>query len=311
MKTIIADKVNEYIVTENDDNQRLDNLLIKLLKHVPKSHIYQIIRSGQVRVNKKRSKPESKLIINDIVRIPPLNNIAVEYSNNYIPEENFATLYEDEYYLIINKPAKVACHGGSGINYGVIEQMRKTRSNLKFLELAHRLDKDTSGILILAKKRLSLIKIQELIRNRVLKKNYLALVVGIIKDNKRNIKLPLYKYITKNGEKRVKVDSIKGQVAETVITLVQKINKFSLVRANIKTGRTHQIRVHLQAIGYPIVMDDKYGNDLVNKELQLLGLKRMFLHASEIEFIHPFTNKLINIKCDLSNELKMFMTKLH
>lgn len=310
MKTIIANKVNEYIITENDDNQRLDNLLIKLLKNIPKSHIYRIIRNGQVRVNKKRVKPESKLVINDVVRIPPLNNIRSERPNIFIPPKDFTILYEDEYYLIINKPAKIACHGGSGINYGVIEQMRHTRNNLKFLELAHRLDKDTSGILILAKKRLALVKIQELIKDRLLKKNYLALVIGTLKENKKNIQLPLFKYTTKDGEKRVRVDHIKGQTAETVITLVKKVGQFSLIKANIKTGRTHQIRVHLQSIGYPIVMDDKYGNDDVNRDLQLLGLKRMFLHAFEIEFIHPFTNKLLNIKCDLADELKIFMDQL-
>jgi 23S rRNA pseudouridine955/2504/2580 synthase len=310
MESTTRNKVREYIVTEGDELQRLDNLLIKILKNIPKSHIYRIIRSGEVRINKKRAKPENKVTLNDIIRIPPINNLVEEKINNFIPTENFVTLYEDEYYLIINKPSKIACHGGSGVNYGIIEQMRKTRTNLKFLELAHRLDRDTSGILILAKKRLALTKIQELIKTRQLKKNYLALVCGFIKENKKIIKLPLYKYNTKEGERRVRVDHNNGVEAETIITLVEKFDKFTLLKANIKTGRTHQIRVHLQSIGHPIIMDDKYGLESENKYSQQLGLKRMFLHAYEIEFIHPFSHNIINIKCELPEELTLFIHKI-
>jgi 23S rRNA pseudouridine955/2504/2580 synthase len=311
MTPILENKVNEYIVTASDENQRLDNLLIKLLKDIPKSYIYRIIRQGEVRINKKRAKPDNKVAINDIIRIPPINYLSTTTKHNkYIPKEVFITLYEDEYYLIINKPAKIACHGGSGIDYGVIEQMRTTRTNLKFLELAHRLDKDTSGILILAKKRLALTKIQEIIKNRQIKKCYIALVFGEIRQNKITIKLPLYKYTTKNGERRVRVEHNQGLYAETTITLIKQLDKFALVKANIKTGRTHQIRVHMQSIHHPIVLDDKYGLDDINKTALQLGLNRMFLHASEIEFIHPFTNQIINIQSKIPQELENFIKKL-
>ena len=311
MSTFSKNQINFYIVTEKDDNQRLDNLLTKILKNVPKNYIFKIIRSGEVRINKKRAEFNSKVCLNDIIRIPPIE--IVESSPNeqtkHIPQANFNILFEDEYYLIIDKPSGIACHGGSGVSFGVIEQLRNTYPNAKFLELAHRIDRDTSGILVLAKKRQALVKFQELISNSGLKKIYLALVIGEIKDQLRNVKAPLYKYVTKDGERRVRVDKELGQFSHSIFSVISKFKNYTLVEANIKTGRTHQIRVHLQYIGFPIAMDNKYGNFEINKKLPKLGLKRMFLHAHEIEFTHPITMKPMKIVSQLSKELQHFIDK--
>jgi 23S rRNA pseudouridine955/2504/2580 synthase len=300
--------VNLYLVSENDENQRLDNLLTKLFKDVPKSHIYRIIRGGEVRVNKKRVEANYKVQLNDSVRIPPLFiNKPSQTAPNYIPQANFPILFEDEYYLIINKPNGVACHGGSGISFGVIEQLRHSLTNLKFLELAHRLDRETSGVLILAKKRSALVQLQEIIRNGKLSKQYLALTCGNWQDQSKHVKLPLYKYVTKEGERRVKVDHENGQEAYTIFKVVQKFTSSTLVNANLKTGRTHQIRVHLQHLGHPIVGDEKYGDFELNKKFYKAGCKRMFLHAYKVEFIHPILNTNLSIEAPLPNNLADFL----
>ncbi len=311
MNNFSNNQVNFYTVTEKDDTQRLDKLLCKILKDVPKSYIYKIIRNGEVRINKKRAEISSKVLINDLIRIPPIETTGIPPKNNtHIPNAEFPILFEDDAFLIINKPSGVACHGGSGVSFGVIEQLRKTRVTDKFLELAHRLDRDTSGILILAKKRQALIKLQELIRGNKIKKHYLALTLGCIPENTRIVKAPLYKYMTKEGERRVCVDSENGQYAYTTFTILNRYANFTLVDANIKTGRTHQIRVHLQHIGHPIAMDDKYGDFDLNKQLIKLGLRRMFLHAHKIEFTHPITNVNISIVSELPLILKKFIQDL-
>jgi 23S rRNA pseudouridine955/2504/2580 synthase len=312
MSSFSKNQINFYTVTEKDDMQRLDNLLCKILKDVPKSYIYRIIRSGEVRVNKKRAEAKSKVVLNDIIRIPPVlvNETPTNPNKTYIPEANFTVLFEDDYFLIIDKPSGVACHGGSGISFGVIEQLRKTRETAKFLELAHRLDRDTSGVLVLAKKRQALVEFQQLSKNNKIKKYYMALALGECKDNTRNVKAPLYKYTTKEGERRVRVDKDLGQFSYTVFSILNKYKNFSLVKADIKTGRTHQIRVHLQHLGFPIAMDDKYGDFEMNKYLYKTGLKRMFLHAYEIEFMHPITSQPINIKASLPSDLENFLNKL-
>lgn len=309
MNEINHNQVNFYTATENDEEQRLDNLLIKILKGVPKSHIYRIIRNGEVRVNKGRCDVSNKINIGDIVRIPPIRIATKEAGQQYIPATTFPILYEDEYYLIINKPNGVACHGGSGVSFGVIEQLRKT-DQYKFLELVHRLDKETSGVLILAKKRSALVGLQELMKNNQVTKEYYALTLGAWRDDKRNVKAPIFKYTNKEGERRVRIDKENGQFAHTIFTVLKKFSNFTLVNADLQTGRTHQIRIHTQHLGFPIAGDDKYGDFETNKSLIKLGLKRMFLHAHHINFKHPINNQNIDIKCELPKELDFFCNTL-
>lgn len=309
MNEIKQNEVNFYTVTESDENQRLDNLLIKILKGVPKSHIHRIIRSGEVRINKLKSTNNDKVHENDIIRIPPIRisqNVQIEKK---IPSAKFPVLYEDNYYLIIDKPNGIACHGGSGVSYGVIEQLRQTGDH-KFLELAHRLDKETSGILIIAKKRLALVEIQELIKNNQVKKEYYALTVGEWKDEKRNLKAPITKFINKEGERRVKIDKLEGKFSHTIFTVEEKYSGYTLVNADLQTGRTHQIRIHCQFLGFPIAGDDKYGDFELNKSLYKKNLKRMFLHAHHLNFTHPITLENIDIKSPLPSDLVHFCDTL-
>lgn len=305
MNEINQNQVNFYTATESDDNQRLDNLLIKILKGVPKSHIYRIIRSGEVRINKSRSNANDKVSCGDLLRIPPIKIAERHESEVHIPASTFPILFEDEHYLIINKPQGTACHGGSGVSFGVIEQLRKTEQ-YKFLELAHRLDKETSGILILAKKRLALVGIQELMKHNLLTKEYYALTLGVWRDDKRNLKAPILKYNNKDGEKRVRIDQLEGKFAQTIFTVIKKFAEFTLVNADLQTGRTHQIRIHCQHLGFPIAGDDKYGDFDKNKHLAKTGLKRMFLHAHHVKFTHPITQQIINVECPLTKELQAF-----
>ncbi|MBP9742580.1 MAG: RluA family pseudouridine synthase [Burkholderiales bacterium] len=308
MTTILSKNcVNFHLVNENDENQRLDNLLKRLLKDVPKAHIYRIIRNGEVRINKKRCEVNHKVQLGELIRIPPITTTPKATAPQMAPKAHFPIIYEDDYYLVINKPDGVACHGGSGISFGVIEQLRQTYNKLKFLELAHRLDRDTSGILILAKKRRALVELQELIRNGQVKKNYWALTHGIWKDSIRNIKAPLFKYLTPDGERRVRVDRDNGQFAHTIFSVVQNYANYTLVNADLKTGRTHQIRVHLQYIGYPIVGDNKYGDFEHNRLLIKNGFKRMFLHAHRVEFIHPITQVKLELEAKLPSNLQVFL----
>ncbi len=308
MNNFSKNQVNFYTVTEKDENQRLDNLLVKILKGVPKSHVYRIIRSGEIRVNKKRYTANDKLVIGDLIRIPPIQTKSV--TPNFVPSNTFPILFEDDYFLIIDKPDGVACHGGSGVSFGIIEQLRKSYPNAKFLELAHRLDKETSGILILAKKRSALVGIQDLIKNNQVKKHYLALTNGVWDSTTKNVKQPLFKYLTKDGERRVRVDRENGQFSQTIFKVITKYKNYTLVKAELKTGRTHQIRVHLQCSGYPILGDVKYGDFELNKELIKTGFKRMFLHAFHLEFIHPITDQIITIESQLPKELKVFVDGL-
>lgn len=309
MNEIKQNEVNFYTATESDDNQRLDNLLIKILKGVPKSHIHRIIRSGEVRINKQKSTNNDKVHENDIIRIPPIRISINAQIEKIIPSAKFPILYEDNYYLIIDKPNGIACHGGSGVSYGVIEQLRRT-GEYKFLELAHRLDKETSGILILAKKRQALVEIQELIKNNQVRKEYYALTSGEWKDEKRNLKAPITKFINKDGERRVKIDKLDGKFAHTIFTVQKKYSGYTLVNADLQTGRTHQIRIHCQFLGFPIVGDDKYGNFELNKTLYKENLKRMFLHAHHLNFTHPITSNNIDIKSTLPSDLVYFCNTL-
>ena len=325
MKThaISKDSVSLITVAEHEAGQRLDNYLIKILKGVPKSHIHRIIRAGEVRLNKKRCKPDSRIQTGDLLRIPPVRTAEKQRSSENhaqaVPAREFTIIYEDEALLVIDKPAGTAVHGGSGVSFGVIEQIRRARPEARYLELVHRLDKDTSGLLMIAKKRSALVKLHEAIRNDHPKKIYLALGVGKLPNDSFHVKLPLFKYTGAQGEKMVRV-SEDGQSAHTIFRVLNRfsddllhqvgLSHLTLVQATLKTGRTHQIRVHLQSQQCPIAGDERYGDYQANKRLQKLGLKRMFLHAAELHLDHPLTGEKLILKAPLPQDLAQFVLML-
>jgi 23S rRNA pseudouridine955/2504/2580 synthase len=266
-----APEVSWVRVDEDGDGQRLDNFLIKRLKGVPKTHVYRVIRSGEVRVNKGRASADTRLSLGDEVRVPPVRvsqTSAGQPQAAIAPPREFPVVMEDEALLVINKPAGVAVHGGSGVSSGVIEQLRQARPQARFLELVHRLDKETSGLLIIAKKRQALVLLQEQFRQRETGKTYLALVKGEWPRNKKVIDVALHKYLDAAGERRVRVvddDHDEGRRSITLVQVREAYTGFTLLEVTIKTGRTHQIRVHLASQGYPIVGDEKYGDFALNK----------------------------------------------
>ncbi|NEN75609.1 RluA family pseudouridine synthase [Pelistega sp. NLN82] len=288
------------------DGQRIDNFLVRHCKGVPKSHLYKAIRSGQVRVNKGRISSEYRLQVGDEVRIPPLR-MPDPTQKPIAPKAEFPIIYEDDAIIVINKPAGVAVHGGSGVSFGVIEQLRSARPESKFLELAHRLDKETSGLLIIAKKRSALVVLHDMMRQSEGHKYYLALVVGQWQAKRQEIKLPLYKYLTADGERRVRIDKEKGKYAHTIVTKVQSYSGYTLVGAQLKTGRTHQIRVHLASQGHPIVGDEKYGIDEVREQFFKRGFRRMFLHAYRLSFNHPLTGEKLILEAPLPKECQQLL----
>lgn len=307
-------------VDEASDGQRIDNFLAKTLKGVPKSHIYRILRSGEVRVNKGRIDASYKLMLNDVVRVPP---IRVATSEKVVMNEAATSvlqstiIFEDEAMLVIDKPAGFAVHGGSGVSRGVIEQLRLERPKAKFLELVHRLDRETSGVLMLAKKRTALVALHEMIRNNQTDKRYLMLVVGEWLDKKKRVSLDLQKYTLPNGERRVNVVTDKSkdkyneaQHSETIFYLKQAFVGYTLLEAQLVTGRTHQLRVQLAHLGFAIAGDDKYGDFTLNKSLAKQGLKRMFLHSAETKLKHPLSTEKMQLLAPLPAELTKFMNKL-
>jgi 23S rRNA pseudouridine955/2504/2580 synthase len=309
MNGLSKDSVSFVEIDESGESQRIDNFLFKYLKGVPKSHVYRILR-GEVRVNKKRIDQTYRLQLGDLLRIPPIRIAEKhEVEEIRIPAVEFPILYEDDAILAVNKPSGVAVHGGSGVSFGVIEQMRRARPQAKFLELVHRLDRETSGVLLLAKKRSALTAMHETMREGNSDKRYFALVLGHWKNAKQHVKLPLHKFDTAQGEKRVMVRE-DGQASHTIFALQKSWPEFSLLEAQLKTGRTHQIRVHLAHLGFPIAGDDKYGDFARNKELMKKGLKRMFLHAYSIAFNHPLTGEAIRLVAPLPRELESFIAKL-
>ncbi len=306
-------------VDEESAGQRLDNFLFRQLKGVPKTHVYRIIRSGGVRVNKGRAAADTRVAAGDVVRLPPvrISESVAQKLDKPAPPREFPVLYEDEHLIAIDKPAGVAVHGGSGVSFGVIEQLRQARPDAKLLELVHRLDRETSGILLVAKKRSALLKLQDQFRERETGKTYLALVVGAWPPNRKVIDQPLHKYLQADGERRVKVVSRDDPDGMRSITLVKvkavmpakaRVHDpgFTLLEVTIKTGRTHQIRVHLASAGHPIAGDDKYGDFELNKSLQKQGLRRMFLHAWRLQFDHPATGERIELLAPLPPDLKKF-----
>ena len=304
----MQNKQIQYIeIDDSSEDQRIDNFLFKLFKDVPKNHIFKIIRNGEVRVNKKRIKTLYKLKINDVVRIPPIDFIEKKEktpSTAFKPE----IIFEDEWLLVVNKPNGLAVHGGSGIDFGLIELMRHLNPEHRFLELVHRIDKNTSGIIVIAKKRSALRLMQELFRNKKIKKNYLVAVKGNWDLQKKEVILRLEKKQTPEGHHvNVVEDPLKGKLSKSIFYLVKKTPHKSLLSAQIITGRTHQIRVQLAFLGFPVLGDDKYGDFALNKKLHSSGLKRMFLHAHKLSFTHPFTEEKVELVADLPIELgKLF-----
>src|SRR3989339_1866708 len=310
MNDLRKESVTFLEVNENGADQRIDNFLFRHLKGVPKSHVYRILRGGEVRVNKKRVDQTYRLKLGDLLRIPPIR-VAEKHEPEqaHIPAVEFPIIYEDDALVVVNKPSGVAVHGGSGVSFGVIEQLRRARSQAKFLELVHRLDRETSGVLLLAKKRSALTAMHEIMREGNSDKRYFTLVLGQWKNARQHVKLPLHKFDTPQGEKRVMVRE-DGQASHTIFTLQKSWPEFSLLEAQLKTGRTHQIRVHLAHLGFPIAGDDKYGDFASNKTLMKQGLKRMFLHAHSIAFAHPLTGEPMHISAPLPAELASFIAKL-
>lgn len=283
--------VTHVVIGEEAQGQRLDNYLLRHCKGVPKSHVYRILRSGEVRVNSGRVDATYRLQLGDNVRIPPIR--IAERPQNEVEEAakarvDLPIIFEDDAMLVIDKPEGIAVHGGSGVSFGVIEALRRQRPQAKFLELAHRLDRETSGILLVGKKRLALTALHDMFREHGAgaDKRYLVLVKGRWMNNTQHVKAPLLKYLTDSGERRVSVHA-EGKASHTVFRLLARWPEMSLLEAQLKTGRTHQIRVHLAHLGFPILGDEKYGDFNLNKRLRPAGLKRMALHAWRMAFRHP------------------------
>ncbi|HQR03186.1 MAG: RluA family pseudouridine synthase [Proteobacteria bacterium] len=307
MNDLSKDSATLLEVGEEEAGQRIDNFLLRIAKGAPKSHIYRILRSGEVRVNKGRIGPDYRLRAGDRVRVPPIR--LSEKRPVAVPAREFALVYEDDALIVIDKPAGVAVHGGSGVSFGIIEQLRQARPQARLLELAHRLDRETSGLLIVAKKRSALTRLHDQFREGGISKRYLALVRGRWMNPRQHIRHPLHKYLTEDGERRVRV-SAEGKEAHSIVRLLARWENFSLVEVELKTGRTHQIRVHLSHAGYPLAGDDKYGDFALNKNLQKAGLKRMFLHAAHLALPHPLQGEDLSLAAPLPPELAAFLEQL-
>ncbi len=305
-------RVQMVTVDENNDGQRLDNFLIAQLRGVPRSWVYRVLRRGEVRVNKGRCKPSRRLQIGDVVRIPPVRvsaKAANSPSRELTNKIDKSVLYEDNLLLIINKPTGVAVHGGSGLAHGVIEILRAARPESSFLELAHRLDRETSGCLMLAKKRSALRRLQELQRDAKIEKRYLALLAGRTRKGRWRVDFPLRKNTLQGGERVVRVDP-EGKPAATVFRKLEQFGDAMLVEATLETGRTHQIRVHAAANGTPILGDEKYGDAEANRAFRALGLRRLFLHAASLRFDWPECQGGFQIQATLPTELQSVVETL-
>jgi 23S rRNA pseudouridine955/2504/2580 synthase len=307
-KEISSDSATLLEVGEEAVGQRIDNYLLRLAKGVPKSHVYRILRSGEVRVNKGRIGADYRLCEGDVVRVPPIR-VAATTAKSAAPARDFDVVFEDEALIVLDKPSGTAVHGGSGVSFGVIEQLRRARPQAKFLELAHRLDRETSGLLMVAKKRAALTRLHDMFRAGAISKRYLALVKGRWLNPTQHVRLSLHKYLTGDGERRVSV-AAEGKEAHSIVRLKARWENFSLVEVELKTGRTHQIRVHLSHLGFPIAGDDKYGDFALNRELQKVGLKRMFLHAATLSLCHPLGGEPVSLEAPLPVELRNFVARI-
>jgi 23S rRNA pseudouridine955/2504/2580 synthase len=316
------EKATFVIVDEASETQKIDNFLLKILKNVPKSHIYKILRSGEVRVNKKRVDTTYRLQIDDEVRIPPIA-VEGERAPHVIEPKQQQTawldtnvIFEDDALLAINKPSGYAVHGGSGLNFGVIELIRHARPKAKFLELVHRIDRETSGILLIAKKRSALVNMHDMMRHNRIEKKYTMMVEGEWTDPKKTVELMLKKTFTQGGERRVNViedddHDEDQQLSKSIFYLKKVLGPYSLLEAKLITGRTHQLRVQLSHLGFPILGDGKYGDFKLNKLLEKKGLKRMFLHAFSMKMKHPITEEPLELKAPLPRELDAFVSQCH
>ncbi len=291
-------------VGEEAAAQRIDNFLLRRLKGVPKSHVYRVLRSGEVRVNSGRVKPDYRLRQGDRVRVPPVR--IAERTNKAPPRPaEFPIVFEDPALLVIDKPAGVAVHGGSGVSFGVIESLRAARPEAKSLELAHRLDRDTSGLLVVAKKRSALVELHRMLRDGEVEKIYVAAVKGVPAKKQFEIRESLHKHVTASGERRVSVKE-NGLAAITKVRRLAKSADFSVLEVGLMTGRTHQIRVHLAHAGHPVLGDDKYGDFELNRALARQGVKRLMLHAQKLAFRHPLDGKQIRLESSLPSDMARF-----
>ena len=301
-------------IDDNHAGQRIDNFLMTRLKGVPKSHVYRILRTGQVRLNGGRIPAGRRLVAGDVVRMPPLRTGLHEHAVLPLAEGfrrrlESSILLEDSEILVINKPARIAVHGGSGLALGIIEGLRRARGEEKFLELVHRLDRDTSGCLVIAKKRSALRCLHQQFRENQVGKEYLALLDGHWKETSRTIAVALEKNVLQSGERLVKA-SDQGKAAVTRFRRRHSYREWTLVEAEPETGRTHQIRVHAQCLGYPIAGDERYGSPERLREAHRIGLRRLFLHASRVSFAHPATGQRLSLEAPLDPELQQFLTAL-
>ncbi|VAY02462.1 Ribosomal large subunit pseudouridine synthase C [Arsenophonus endosymbiont of Aleurodicus dispersus] len=311
---IIHNQVQFVTINNDQAGQRIDNFLFTRLKGIPKSRIYRLIRKGEVRINNGRINPEYKVQAGDFIRIPPVrlakkqkNVISAKLGKVAILTDYI--LYEDQYLLVLNKPSGMAVHGGSGVNFGVIEALRALHPEAHFLELVHRLDLETSGVLLIAKKRSALRALHQQLSQKKIQKQYVALVKGQWPSHIKVIQVPLLKVISQNGERIVKVNS-NGKYSETYFQIKERISNATLVNAFPITGRTHQIRVHAQYAKHPIAYDNRYGDPNFDKELTFTGLKRLFLHASSLIFIHPVTGEKLTFNAPLDQQLKICLALL-
>jgi len=318
MNELRNNAVSEVAIDEASAGQRLDNFLARTLKGVPKSHLYRIVRSGEVRVNGRRARPDARLAEGDRVRIPPVRTAqpatpAALAAGAAKAGERLVVLYEDDDLVALDKAAGVAVHGGSGIAHGVIERLRAARPQARFLELVHRLDRETSGVLLVAKKRSALTALHAAWRAGDVDKRYQVLVRGRWRDAKRVVRLAVHRYTTREGERRVRVED-EGQHAQTTFRRLavwpHRDPPLALLEAELHTGRTHQIRVHLTHLGFPLAGDDKYGDFGWNRELAKAGLKRMFLHAARLALAHPRTGEALAFASPLPADLAAFVASL-
>jgi 23S rRNA pseudouridine955/2504/2580 synthase len=332
MKDLTQDAVRRLRIDEGADGQRLDNFLLALLKGVPKSRVYKLVRGGEVRVNGGRVDAGYRLQPGDEVRVPPVRTAAPAPSAPRLPPSVHRllphVLYRDEALIALNKPAGLAVHGGSGVSRGAIEQLRLELPECRYLELVHRLDRETSGVLLVALKRRALVNLHAAMREGRIDKRYRVLVAGRWPNPVQHVKLPLHKRVDDNGEKRVTVRD-DGQTAHTIFRRLQSFTpqggadplhararvephaEFTLLEAELKTGRTHQIRVHTSHLGFPIAGDDKYGDFELNRTLAKRGLKRMFLHAARLVFDHPISGERMTIEAPLPADLSTFLDTLN
>lgn len=301
-------------VTADTAGQRVDNFLIAQLKGVPKSMIYRILRKGEVRVNKKRIKPEYKLEDGDILRIPPVR-VAEKVENvvsaklEKVAALEHCIIFEDDHLLVLNKPSGTAVHGGSGLSFGAIEGLRALRPDARFLELVHRLDRETSGVLLVAKKRSALRSLHEQLRLKTMQKDYLALVRGQWQSHCKIVQAPLLKNVLQSGERIVRVDA-EGKPSETRFKVEERFSFATLIKASPVTGRTHQIRVHTLHAGHPIAFDDRYGDREFDAQLADTGLDRLFLHAASLRFEHPATGETMRVEAPMDDKLRRCLSVL-